>query len=46
MVRVREVPVTMEAGVKEMPLLERSHQSSSSGSLSQLEKMEGFLTET
>ena len=43
MVRVREVHVTMEAEVKEMPLLERSHQSSNSGSLYKLEETKDFL---
>lgn len=46
MVRVREVHVTMEAEVKEMPLLERSHQSSNSGRLYKLEETKDFLIET
>ena len=46
MLRIREVHVTMEAEVKEMPLLERSHQSSNSGSLYKLEKTQDFLIET
>ena len=45
-VRVREVHVTMEAEVKAMQLLERSHQSSNSGSLYKLEETKDFLIET
>ena len=46
MVRVREVHVTMEAEVNEMPLLERSHQPRNSGSLCKLKKTKDFLIET